>query len=95
MPTFETLEITDGTDSVSLLSGDNGYYLRTWRPTIAQYKGGGTWQTSPFVDGRRMVQRQWSDVIETFNIVAGSNASQDELIQFTQDLRRLLEVGRY
>ena len=87
---FETLQITDGATEVSLLKGEDGYYIFSWLPAIAQYKGGGTWQSSPFVDGRRLVQTQWDNAIETFDIMAAA-AQQDELIQFTQELRRLLE----
>lgn len=87
---WATLEISDGDTTASLLRGEDGYSLKSWRPAIAQYEGGGVWQASPFVDGKRLVLAQWDDTIETFNLVAASGVDEDELIAFTQDLRRLL-----
>jgi hypothetical protein len=84
------LEITDGTTTISLLNGEFGYYTDEWKPAIAQPKGGGTWQSSPMADGRKMVMRQWNNVSERF-LMKVADANQDSAIEKTQELRRLLD----
>ena len=84
------LIITDGTTEVNLLNRISGYVLSSWRPTIAGYKRGGVHQQSPISDGRRLVSKYFDNAIETF-ILKALDASQDELIEETQRLRRLLE----
>lgn len=86
------LNITDGTTTISLVKppGANGFHLNAWQPAVAQYKEGGTWQSSPLSDGRRLVDRRFNNVIETFELKL-RGASQDEAIQEMQNLRRLLE----
>ncbi len=85
------LRISDGTTTINLLNATDGFSLNVWRPAIAQYKGGGTWQASPLSDGRRMVTRQHSNAVEVFDLKVSSAASQDGIIYATQELRRLLE----
>jgi hypothetical protein len=104
MAEFSTLEIRgvlkdqnglDSAVSVSFLRGEDGLFLRGWRPAIAQYKGGGTWRSSPFTDGRRIVQRQYDNAIETFDLVVSDadGSDQDDIAQALQDLHRLLEAA--
>lgn len=90
MATFATLEIVHEKAVVSLLRGEDGFYLKSWRPTLAQYKGGGTWQSSPLADGRRIVHRQWDNALESLEIVA-SGWDEDEVILSLQKLYRVLE----
>ena len=85
------LRISDGTTTINLLNATDGFSLNAWRPAIAQYKGGGTWQASPLSDGRRMVTRQHGNAVEAFDLKVSSTASQDDIIYNTQELRRLLE----
>ena len=85
------LRISDGTTTINLLNATDGFSLNAWRPAIAQYKGGGTWQASPLSDGRRMVTRQFGNAVEVFDLKVSSTASQDDIIYNTQELRRLLE----
>lgn len=86
-----TLKITDGTTEVSLIAqSDNAFNLNDWRPAIAQPKGGGTFQQSALADGRRLVHKQFDNVLETYDIKL-TEVSTDILIKETQDLRRLLE----
>lgn len=85
------LRISDGTTTINLLNATDGFSLNAWRPAIAQYKGGGTWQASPLSDGRRMVTRQHGNAVEAFDLKVSSVASQDDIIFVTQELRRLLE----
>jgi len=80
--------ITDGTTTVDFLVGT--FRLNSWPVKITQAKGGGTWQDSPLVEGRRLVSRVYGNVIEEydFQVVAGK---EDVMIQEVQDFRRLLE----
>jgi hypothetical protein len=80
--TIDLIGQADGTTS--------GYMLKEWAPQIAEYKGGGIWSESPFSDGRRLKHKQFSNVIETFKLVAKS-ASPNTLARQQRDMRRLLE----
>jgi hypothetical protein len=84
------LAITDGTDTISLLGGDNGLFLNNWRPSVVQPKGGGTFQASALAEGRRLADRRFANAIETFDLKI-SGLDQDEVARRLQDLRRLLE----
>jgi hypothetical protein len=64
-------------------------FLNAVRPQVAQYKGGGTYRSSPFADGRRLVDTKFDNVIETFELKA-RGTSQDAMIQEMQEIRRLL-----
>lgn len=82
------LLITDGTTSVSLLGPV--FYLSEWRPNISFYKDGGSFADSPLADGRRLVDRRFENVVETFELKS-TGYNQDNIIRWSQDLRRLLE----
>lgn len=84
------LKITDGTTSVDFLHS-NAYYLSEWRPTVAQYKGGGVYRDSALTDGRGLVFKRYENPIETFELHIKSHNNQDEAISFTRRLRNLLE----
>ena len=88
MITNSTLIITDGTTSIDLL---NTFKLFDWTPQTAAAKGGGVWGSSPFSQGRQLVLREYENIIDTFELKASGNASVDQLIYNTQELRRLLE----
>src|SRR3990170_8835714 len=89
-----TLKITDGTTSISLIADDSygkgPFYLNSWRQAVAQPKGGGVFQQSALSDGRRIISKQWENVIDTFTLHIG-DVDQDSLIDSLQDLRELLE----
>lgn len=85
------LYITDGTTTVNLLSS-SGWMYKSWRPTRAAYKGGGTVANSPLANGQRMMARVYDDVIDSFALV-NRHDSQDTAIKTTQDLERLLEAA--
>jgi hypothetical protein len=92
MATTGMLVITDGTTSISLLGEPGPFHLTRWKPRIAQPKGGGTWQQSSLSDGRRLVDKRYNNVIESFTLeVKGLDA--DVLARDVQELRRLLEKG--
>ncbi len=76
---------------ISLLRGEDGYSLNGWRPSIAQLKRGGIWQSSPMVDGRQLAHAQLNNTVETFSLIAHSDAGEDELILFTQELKRAFQ----
>ena len=85
------LKITDGTTEISLIRDNgNAFHLNRWRPGIAQFTGGGTWQQSALSDGRRLVDYRRDNVIETFDLKI-ADVGVDELIWQTQELRRLLD----
>jgi len=86
------LEITDGTVTIDLLNGagETGLHLESWRPNIPGFKGGGTFQESALSFGRQLVDRQFSNHMETFSLKA-SALSQDNVIRTMQEIRRLLE----
>lgn len=86
------LFITDGSvkpngqlDILNLISRKSGFILNNWEPTIAQYKGGGTFSTSPLADGRRLVRRSFENAIEVMELRANGH-SQDNVIQFSREL---------
>lgn len=87
-----TLTLTDGTTSISLIksSGEHGFHLVSWRPNIPFYKGGGVFQESSLSWGRQLVDKQFENHIDTFELVA-NQVSQDLVIRELQDIRRLLE----
>jgi hypothetical protein len=93
MATFSDLKIVFGSTEISLLRGEDGFFMKEWRPAIAQYKAGGTWQSSPLADGRRLVNRQWNNAIESFVLTVAADGGQNELIDYTQDLFRVLEAA--
>lgn len=93
---YSILEITNGTTTVKLVkpAGQMGFHLESWpTPAVPDLKGGGAWRDSPLGDGRRMVLRRWANVVETINLRVNGR-TQDDTIQETQDLRRLLEQAR-
>ena len=84
------LEITDGTTTVNLLEPTIGFLLKSWRQSLAQPKGGGTWQSSPFDHGRSLVLRVNENVIDTMTLSVRSN-NQDSTISILRELYQLLE----
>jgi hypothetical protein len=86
---YAVLKITDGTLEVNLIKPPLGlgYHLEDWRPSIPDYKRGGTWQDSPLAMGRRLSQKQFENAIETFRLKA-NEADQDQMIRELQDLLR-------
>lgn len=87
--TLASLCITDGTTTINLISDKNGFYLQDWTPTTAPAKNDGIWQDSPFVDGRQLAMKQYGNIIDTMT-VGISASSPDDLIYFSQELRRML-----
>jgi hypothetical protein len=87
---FQELQISDGTTTVNLLSPRSGFCLLEWQPSLADPKGGGVWRDSMLAEGRRLALRKRANVIDTLTL-AVRNWTPDDLIQDTQDLRRLLE----
>lgn len=86
------LAITDGTIYVSLLGGESGFNMIDpyWNPNIAQFKGGGSYADSPLADGRRLVNSQYDNVIET---IAVSVTGADQALA-KQSLDKLIKLGR-
>lgn len=87
-PTPLRLEITDGTTTVDLIRGP--IYLENWRPATPAYKGGGTFQSSSLADGRRLVDRRFEDIADSFSLKFSSNTPDGVIYEF-QELVRLLE----
>lgn len=86
------LFITDGSikdngqlDILNLISRRSGFILNNWNPNVAQYKGGGTFSSSPLSDGRRLVRRSFDNAIEIMELrVNGDN--ENSAIQFSREL---------
>lgn len=95
MSGLATLEITDGTTTINLLTkeGQTGFHLISWRPQIIQPKDGGVYQDSDIAPGRDLVFAVDGTANEIFNTHLNGN-SQDQLIQTAQDLLRLLTKAR-
>jgi len=91
----EIYRITDGTTVISLLNGVNVISLnhdggaKAVLPQLPPWKAGGTWQSSPLSDSRRLVNRQFGNIVDTHDIIASAQ-SQDALIYGLQELWRLL-----
>jgi len=83
------LRITDGATAVNLLATRSGFRLARWQPQRPQFRDEGVWQQSPLADGRRLVQTNYDNVIDTFTVSVLAY-SQDHLAQAAQDLDRLL-----
>lgn len=81
------LVITDGATTVSLLGPI--FNLREWRPNVAPFKGGGLYADSPLGDNRVLVDYHFENGVDTFELTA-DGISQDDVIRWTQELRRLL-----
>lgn len=92
---YSILEITDGTDAVSLISTTVGLHLKSWQPAINQFKGDGVWQDNSQVAGRRLAQSEFANARETFTL-AINGRGQDALIrQLTRLLELLLQATYY
>ncbi len=87
---YSLLRITDGTTNISLLETEAGFLLSDWMPSISPFKGGGVWQSSPLVDGRRLAMRNFDNGIETMDLVV-SGGDQDTVIGHIQRLTEMLE----
>ena len=90
MPLAE-LYITDDTTTVDLLR--DGLCLVDWRPSYPGMKGGGTWQSSPFIEGRRLAQYSYDHTVDVFTL-NGHGYTQDAMIRSLQELNRLLVKAR-
>ena len=69
------LKISDGTTWVDLLNGP--IRIKSWRPQIAQPKGGGVFSDSPIVDGRLLEHVSYENPTEAFELTIDAG-SQDE-----------------
>lgn len=84
------LQLTDGTTTVNFISDTFGFHLQSWNRTIINYKGGGTFQNSSLADGRRLVDKKFTNGIETF-VLKANDTDQDGLLQDEHNLLLLLE----
>jgi len=86
------LRLTDGTTYINLIvpEGQKGFHLDSWIPEVSDYKGGGIRRNNSRADGESLSCKQWSNVVETFEVIV-DGVDQDALITLLQDTRRLLE----
>lgn len=89
-PVLAELFLTDGTTYLNLIATQNGFALQNWNPAAPEAKGGGVWQDSPLSENRRLVARQYGNVIESMTL-AGRGGKPDLLIYQAQEIRRMLE----
>lgn len=86
------LLLTDGTTIVNLFNQETkgaGFYVVDWVPQAAPLKDGGTWNSSPFSQGRQLVTYEWGNTVDAFTLGV-NGADQDAVTRDTQKLRRLL-----
>jgi len=83
------LRITDGVNSVDLLSGEVGFVVSRWRPVQAAFKGDGVWKDNPMADGRRLAMVRHDNIIDTWDVHL-TDRSMDGVIEQAQNLDRLL-----
>lgn len=89
MADLVTFLITDGTNTVDLLAWSSNIKSRSWMPAVPEFKSGGAFNQSPFVDGRRLIQYALDNVVENALLVAEAGTA-DNFIVAIQNLRRLL-----
>jgi len=83
------LQVSNGSTTISLLN-ENGITLISWEPTVAPWKDGGIFRNNKLNDNRQLVQRNFDNAVETFNLgVVGT--SQDNVIATLNGLTTLLE----
>lgn len=90
MSTKSILEITDCIDTIDLLNIKDGFLVCDWNPAVAAMKDGGSWQSSPLADGKRLAYKSYDNAVETFELKI-SGASQDAVIAYIQSLVTMLE----
>ncbi len=81
------LVITDGTELIDLL---NHFNLAEWQPDVLKYRDGGIFQDSPLTDGRRLVQKYYSNLVEQFTLAVRAG-HMDSAISDLRRLRQLME----
>ncbi len=75
---LRTTELVDGVENAivfDLLYGNDGFTFKSWKPQVSQYKEGGVFQDSPFVDGRKLVFRRFANAVETISLSQKSDSS--------------------
>lgn len=82
----------NSTTVVDLVHGSSGFYLADWRPSATFYKDGGTYQESPLSNGRRLVDKKFTNGIERFSLKLTAS-TQDGSILDMRGLRQLLEFA--
>jgi hypothetical protein len=65
------------------------FHLKEVGPLVPEYRGGGTYRSSPFADGRRLVDTKYDNVVETYTLTAWAT-DHDRMADITQDIRQLL-----
>lgn len=90
MTSKSILEITDCIDPIDLLNIKDGFLVCDWKPAIAPWKDGGSWQSSPLADGKRLASKSYDNAVETFELKI-SGSSQDAVIAYIQSLITMLE----
>ena len=85
--TLAELVITDGSNLVDLLYH---FKLAGWQPATATYKDGGVFQDSPIADGRRLVQRYYQNLTETFQLAIKAGKINSAISDLNR-LRSMLE----
>jgi hypothetical protein len=81
------LRITDGTDSVDLISPARGWHLTAWEPSYPNEDIG--YRQSPLASGRAPVTRRYDYPVEQMTYVLDAD-SQDVFIAMRRKLDRLL-----
>ena len=94
MANYPLFYITDGDIKVDFFSVKSPFRLIDWTPPVARLKGDGTWQSSPFWDGRRLIATARENISDVLTIVI-SGGDMDNTIDAVRKLRLLLEKAVY
>lgn len=83
-------EITDCIDTIDLLNIEDGYLTCEWLPAVADWKDGGSWQSSPLSDGKRLASKSYENAVETIKLTI-KGRTQDSVIAYLQSMTTMLE----
>ena len=91
------LKLTNGTDTVNFLSGNeySGVRIFDWTPEIATYKDQGVTTSSPLTDGRRLVMKRWEWPVESVDFVIYGASKANVISKMRQIDELLLQAANY
>jgi len=97
MPFTGVFKVTDGTpeNTVSFLATKNGIVINNWKAQTHKAQDGGVWLNSRFSNGRRMVMRNWANVIETYEVDISGADMDITITNFRKLLGLLVLAGVY
>jgi hypothetical protein len=89
--THPILRIHTPGDIIDLLHGTDGIRVVDWDPSVAAYKDGGIWHSSPVADGRVLVGASYDSITQTITLSLMAS-STDSIARKKQRLRAALRA---